>query len=204
MSYFCTKSLSCRGILLESSRFTVVPMRWFWYLMRKKAGLFFCVEETKNLAWECAFRVKPFNFCIYMWCTCFPLRDRIWDELWENRQFPFLEQCWLAILHSWSSCLHWWRIAPDKALFFFNSKVLIIFSYFSTKTFVVTGTQKKRLYEALLMSTHNSCFYGEIGKLLCGYPFLSESIVTCLKKQTKWQTVQTVINLLLDLGLLLG
>ena len=31
----------------------------------------------------------------------------------------------------------------------------------------------KVLGEALLMSTHNICFRGEIRKILCGYPFLS-------------------------------
>ena len=30
-----------------------------------------------------------------------------------------------------------------------------------------------RLGEALLMSTHNICFRGEIKKILCGYPLLS-------------------------------
>ena len=29
------------------------------------------------------------------------------------------------------------------------------------------------LTEALLMSTHNICFHGEIRKILCGYPFFS-------------------------------
>ena len=35
--------------------------------------------------------------------------------------------------------------------------------YFSIKTYIV-GTHKKRLAEALLMSTHNICFYEEIRK----------------------------------------
>ena len=38
------------------------------------------------------------------------------------------------------------------------------FSYFSVKTYVV-GTHQKRLGEALLMSTHNICFHGEIRKV---------------------------------------
>ena len=37
------------------------------------------------------------------------------------------------------------------------------FSYSSTKTYVV-GTHQKRLAEALLMSTHNICFRGEISE----------------------------------------
>ena len=38
------------------------------------------------------------------------------------------------------------------------------FSYFSTKTYIV-GTHKKCLNEALLMSTYNICFPGEIRKI---------------------------------------
>ena len=38
------------------------------------------------------------------------------------------------------------------------------FSYFSIKTYVV-GTQKC-LTEALLMSIHNICFYGELEKII--------------------------------------
>ena len=40
------------------------------------------------------------------------------------------------------------------------------------QTYVV-GTHLKRLVEALLMSTHNICFHGEIRKILCGYSLLS-------------------------------
>ena len=39
--------------------------------------------------------------------------------------------------------------------------ILGFFSYFSIKTYVV-GTHWKRLVEALPMSTHNICFYGEL------------------------------------------
>ena len=46
------------------------------------------------------------------------------------------------------------------------------FSYFSTKTYVV-GTHWKRLSKALLMSTHNICFHGEIRKIFTWYPLLS-------------------------------
>ena len=52
-------------------------------------------------------------------------------------------------------------ITPDKE-HFFNRKVLL-FSYFSMKTYVV-GIHQKRLGEALLMTTHNICFLGEIRK----------------------------------------
>ena len=39
------------------------------------------------------------------------------------------------------------------------------------------GTHYKRLTEALLMSTHNICFCGEIRKILCGYPLLSVAMI---------------------------
>ena len=42
--------------------------------------------------------------------------------------------------------------------------IFFLFSYFSTKTYVV-GTHKKRLDEALLMSTHNIYFCGKIRKI---------------------------------------
>ena len=65
-----------------------------------------------------------------------------------------------------------------RRFFFFNQKihVLIVF-WASTHT---------------LMSTHNICFHGEIRKLLCGYPLLSETksleapiTKTCLFKYTE-------------------
>ena len=37
-------------------------------------------------------------------------------------------------------------------------------------------THLKRISEALLMSTHNICFYGEIGTVQCGCP-LSETLL---------------------------
>ena len=46
------------------------------------------------------------------------------------------------------------------------------FSYFSTKTYVV-GTHQKHPGEALLMSTHNICFCGEIRQIFAWYPLLS-------------------------------
>ena len=49
-------------------------------------------------------------------------------------------------------------IAPDKK---YPYK---FFSYFSAKTYVV-GTHQKRLGKALLMSTHNISFRGEIRKI---------------------------------------
>ena len=54
-------------------------------------------------------------------------------------------------------------IAPNDALFFVP-KIVNIFVYFSIKTYVV-GTHQKRLGEALLMSTHNICFCGDIRKV---------------------------------------
>ena len=39
------------------------------------------------------------------------------------------------------------------------------FHYFSIKTYVV-GTHWNCLAEAILMSTHNICFYGEIMKII--------------------------------------
>ena len=48
--------------------------------------------------------------------------------------------------------------------------------YFSYKKYAV-GTHSKCLTEALLMSTHNICFYGEIRKLLTWYP---SYLVLCL------------------------
>ena len=65
-------------------------------------------------------------------------------------------------------------VALDKIFFFFNSKVLI-FSYFFTKTYVV-GIHWKHLIEALLMSTHNICFRGEVRKIFTWYPPLSKPI----------------------------
>ena len=56
-------------------------------------------------------------------------------------------------------------IAPDKALSFQPKSKHI--SSFSTKTYVM-GTDQKCLTEALLISSHNICFCGEM-KLLCGY-----------------------------------
>ena len=61
-------------------------------------------------------------------------------------------------------------IATDKAPF--SSEKCWYLSYFSMKTYVV-GTHLKYLTEALLMSTHNICFHGEIRIILCGYPLLS-------------------------------
>ena len=61
-------------------------------------------------------------------------------------------------------------IATEKALF--SSEKCWYLSYFSMKTYVV-GTHYKHLAEALLMSTHNVCFCGEIRKILCGYSLLS-------------------------------
>ena len=61
-------------------------------------------------------------------------------------------------------------IALDKTLF--STKKYLYFSYTPTKTYV-EGTHQKRLAEALLMSTHNTCFRREIRKLVTWYPLLS-------------------------------
>ena len=53
------------------------------------------------------------------------------------------------------------HVAPGKGLL--SSEKHLYFSYFSKKTYVV-GTHKKRPSEALLMSTHNICSYGELKK----------------------------------------
>ena len=66
------------------------------------------------------------------------------------------------------------HIATVKALF--SSEKCCYLSYFSTKIYGV-GTHKKRLTEALLMSTHNVCFHGEIRKILCEYPLLSVAMI---------------------------
>ena len=50
-------------------------------------------------------------------------------------------------------------IAPDKL----GYPETVFFFYFCIKAYVV-GTHLKHLIEALLMSTHNICFHGEIKK----------------------------------------
>ena len=72
---------------------------------------------------------------------------------------------------SFCDCHSW---GPDKSLLF--SEKYWYFSYFSMKTYVV-GTHSKRLAKALLMSTHNICFHGEIRKISCWYPCLSETML---------------------------
>ena len=71
-------------------------------------------------------------------------------------------------------------IATDKALF--SSEKCWYFSYFSMKTYEV-GTHKKCLAQALLMSTHNICFHGEIRKILCGYPLLTVAMFRMSDRQ---------------------
>ena len=60
-------------------------------------------------------------------------------------------------------------IALDKMLFSIQK---YWFFYFSIKTYV-ESTHYKRLAEALLMSTHNICFHGEIRQIFTWYPLLS-------------------------------
>ena len=62
-----------------------------------------------------------------------------------------------------------------KGAFFQAKKKRSYFSYSSMKTYVV-GTHQKCLGEALLMSTHNICFHGEIIKLFTSYILLSRAI----------------------------
>ena len=52
----------------------------------------------------------------------------------------------------------------DVAIDSFQPNCMNIFSYFFMTTYVV-GTHLKDLLEALLMSTHNICFCGEIRKV---------------------------------------
>ena len=47
-----------------------------------------------------------------------------------------------------------------------------LFSYFSTKTYVV-GTQKNRLNETVLLSTQNTCLNGRLRKLSLSGPMQS-------------------------------
>ena len=67
-------------------------------------------------------------------------------------------------------------VASDKAQFF-QPKSTDMSLYFSINTYVV-GTHKKRLTGALLMSTHNICFCGELRKIFCGYSYLELWSVT--------------------------
>ena len=81
---------------------------------------------------------------------------------------PLLNRPWLHCLSDKYTVLQN-CIALDKALL--STKKYLYFSYFSTKTYPVA--LKKRLAEALLMSTHNIRFRWEIRKLVTWYPLLS-------------------------------
>ena len=83
----------------------------------------------------------------------------------------------IQIAHIPRNCINF-TIALDKALF---SIQYWYFSYFSTKTYVV-GTHLKCLTEALLMSTHNLCFCGEIRKILIWYSLLSRHMLYWYEK----------------------
>ena len=41
-------------------------------------------------------------------------------------------------------------------------------------------------WQALLMSTHNICFCGEIGKIFTGYPPLSRPMITLKRKKKNY------------------
>ena len=125
----------------------------------------------------------------------------LWEKIFSHWRLESIEKksqfSLIRTLHSYM------YIAPDKSLFswrnkninlfaakkkvpylelwhktqllircFFSIQKYFYFSYFSMKTYVM-GTHKKRLAEALLMSTHNICFLGEIRKIFTGYPPLS-------------------------------
>ena len=71
--------------------------------------------------------------------------------------------------------------APSKQVrcYSFFSKSVINFSDFFIKSYVV-GTNLKRLTEALQMSTHNICFYGELDKNYPKYPSLASYLTVMM------------------------
>ena len=84
------------------------------------------------------------------------------------------------------------NIALVKVLF--SIQKYSYFSYFSTKTYVV-GTHQKHLAEALLLSTHNICFCGEIRKIFTRYPPLSRPMYKYIIIFLIWRGMAREINL---------
>ena len=103
--------------------------------------------------------------------------DTLWAQLLEF--LPVIMKL-LYICSTWSEdvCvvlgLSSYHIKVTTLYWQFNQKEHI-FSYFSTKMYVV-GTPEKRLSEALLMSTHNICFLGEKKNKKKNFTWLSRLI----------------------------
>ena len=107
--------------------------------------------------------------CVRVHCSQVSFFFIIYLSLSECRDLP-------------SSCLHW--ISKDIALLkaLFSVQKYWYFSYFSTKTYIV-GTHQKHLGEALLMSTHNICFRGEIRKIITWYALLSRPMKEMIREE---------------------
>ena len=54
---------------------------------------------------------------------------------------------------------------------------------------------------ALLMSTHNICFHGEIRKILCGYPLLSVAMLDAGFQQVSLFKISEIFTILLSIFL---
>ena len=101
---------------------------------------------------------------------------------------------WLAENQKWTWHLNLFSrtrvkintVAPDKALFFFNPKVLI-FSLFLYEN-LYCGFLNKCLIKALPMSTYNICFHGEIKKIFIRYAFLSGAM-SSTGKPMLWEPI---------------
>ena len=85
------------------------------------------------------------------------------------------------------------NIATDKALFSSEKCWYLIFLHEN----IFCGYS---LGEALLMSTHNICFYWEIRKILCGYPciilllwFITHFILHCRQGMFLWRNKKVFI-----------
>ena len=83
-------------------------------------------------------------------------------------------------------------IAFDKA--HFKPNILIFFSYISIKKQqLIVGTHQKGLSEALLMYTHNICFYGKIRKTIIWIFLISRAILSMafsLYSRRKWERIR--------------
>ena len=72
-------------------------------------------------------------------------------------------------------------------------------SYPSIKTFVL-GTQKNRLIEMLLLSSHNICFGGEVRKSILDYALLSEGLTSVFSYYDKHPGDAPILIPLCDWG----
>ena len=114
-------------------------------------------------------------------CFCWEPTTYLHGEVRKICGYPFyLELCRFFHLKSTDIFL----ISPWKHMLW----VLIRSTCVSMKTHVV-GTHQKCLTEALLMSTHNICFHGDIRKLLCGYPLLFGAMLIW------WSTTSVMIDM---------